>query len=192
MSDDPENVTGSATGSYAIHFATSVQLRHWGQLPEDHPIFPIVGRVASGWAHLEHVLDLIIWKLAETNDIHGACITSAIMGAASRYDVIKALATVRNLSKETIDKINSQKNAIYEPQERRNRIIHDPWYIDKKTAEVAQFKSMPRKDLRYGIKLVDADYIDKTLKMIDERFTEADKLRARILDELAASQEKQP
>ena len=31
--------------------------------PPDHPIYTLVGRAASAWAHLDHTLDLIIWDL---------------------------------------------------------------------------------------------------------------------------------
>jgi hypothetical protein len=34
-----------------------------GPLPEDHPFYALVGRVASEWAHLEHILDTTIWDL---------------------------------------------------------------------------------------------------------------------------------
>src|SRR5262245_35059281 len=30
-------------------------------LPEEHPFYALVGRVASEWAHLEHILDTTIW-----------------------------------------------------------------------------------------------------------------------------------
>jgi hypothetical protein len=44
--------------------------------PADHPIYSLVGRVASAWAHLEHALDLIIWDLSEIDPQRTACITA--------------------------------------------------------------------------------------------------------------------
>ena len=33
-------------------------------LPDNHPAYSLIGRVAAEWARLEHILDTIIWELA--------------------------------------------------------------------------------------------------------------------------------
>jgi hypothetical protein len=52
--------------------------------PDDHPVYTLIGKVASKWSHLEHTLDLIIWDLAGIEPEKGACITAQMMGAANR------------------------------------------------------------------------------------------------------------
>ena len=55
-----------------------------GPLPEDHPFYALVGRVASEWAHLEHIIDLTIWKLLDVDDRLGACLTAQYPGVGHR------------------------------------------------------------------------------------------------------------
>ena len=35
-------------------------------LPDAHPFYALIGRVAAEWARLEHNLDLIIWDLLKS------------------------------------------------------------------------------------------------------------------------------
>jgi hypothetical protein len=78
----PEPKMHVATGSTGMFAMTGMQatLSVHGPLPPDHPLYARIGRVASEWAHIEHILDLIIWKLANIHDKQGACITSQILG----------------------------------------------------------------------------------------------------------------
>jgi hypothetical protein len=105
-------------------------------LPE-HPIYSFVGQVASEWAHLEHILDLIIWDLAAIARQDGACITAQLMGVSPRYRTLIAQLTLRSKTQPQfsrfITKVNSLMGSSYDPQERRNRIIHDPWYVTFET-----------------------------------------------------------
>ena len=114
--------------------------------PDDHPVYSLVGRAASAWAHLEHTLDLIIWDMIGGNTEHIACITAQVIGTTNRYKVIDALIQHKKDErlKKPLEKIRKLKNHTYDPQDDRNRIIHDPWYLYDDKA--AQFRAMPPKD----------------------------------------------
>jgi hypothetical protein len=57
--------------------------------------YKLIGRVAAEWSRLEHALDRIIWTLAGTLYLDGACITSQLLGATARYKVICAQLNLR-------------------------------------------------------------------------------------------------
>jgi hypothetical protein len=63
--------------------------------PDNHPIYTLVGRAASAWAHLEHTLDLIIWDLIGLDPKRIACVTAQIIGATNRYRAIESLLSHR-------------------------------------------------------------------------------------------------
>jgi hypothetical protein len=56
--------------------------------PPGHPIYALIGRAASAWAHLEHTLDLIIWDLLAIEQARAACATAQVIGATNRYKII--------------------------------------------------------------------------------------------------------
>jgi hypothetical protein len=141
--------------------------------PDDHPIYARVGKVASDWAHVEHTLDLIIWELSGIEFQKGAAITAQLMGAFPRFKAIlallaqPALANRENLGTvvtRTIDLMNKSSG----PGDKRNRIVHDPWYAYTASGKTAQFKAMPHKDHRYGIQLVDSNVLEDALRSIKE------------------------
>ena len=70
--------TTAATGRY---IPVVVQRPAVEVAPPDHPIYALIGRAASAWAHLEHTLDLIIWDLSLGEQQRVACVTAQILGA---------------------------------------------------------------------------------------------------------------
>jgi hypothetical protein len=67
--------------------------------PDNHPIYSLVGRATSAWAHLEHTLDLIIWDLIGLDPKRIACVTAQIIGATNRYNAIESLLGQQERSK---------------------------------------------------------------------------------------------
>ena len=191
-----EEFTASATVSLSLAtgpiWKSTLRIRNWEQLPKDHPIYNAIGRVASDWAYYELILDDIIRSLVGVSGDLVTSITAQMMGINNRLNAIKALCIVQNISKKTQEKIDSIRNNSFIPLENRNRIVHDPWFLDPITSETAQFKSMPAKEMKYGVKPVDAKFIDDTLKMIADRITEASKFHERILDELVTLNKRLP
>jgi len=166
--------------------------------PPDHAVYNLIGRVAAGWSNLEHELDRIIWLLLPAVSPEGGCVTSQLMGATPRYRTIIAQLTLRHRQtsdpafEKFISRVNDLMQQTYEPQEKRNRIIHDAWYLDSFRDRTAQFRSWPPKDLRFGINPVDLTDIETNLGKIDILHTKAEKLFSDIKVAISASQQGQP
>jgi hypothetical protein len=138
-------------------------------LPADHPFYANIGRVASEWAHIEHILDLVIWELARVEQQPlGACITAQIMGVGGRCKAIVALGGLRGLSAEILKRVRTLMSHSYPVADLRARVVHDPWYIEPEAGQVGQFKSMAYSDQRHGIKDVTQTEIDDTIKRIQK------------------------
>jgi len=156
----------------------------------------LIGRVAAGWSNLEHELDRIIWLLLPAMSPEAGCVTSQLMGATPRYRTIIAQLTLkhRQTSDRSFEKFISRTNSLmqetYEPQEKRNRIIHDAWYFDTLRDRAAQFRSWPAKDLRFGINPVDLTDIETTLTKIDALRQKVEKLYIDIEAVIPPSTEK--
>jgi hypothetical protein len=173
--ETPKTVSGVGTAS-GISIVTGVgAFRIHKPLPEDHPFYSLIGKIASEWAHLEHALDLLIWDLIEAPHQVCACVTAQIMGATPRFNTLIALATWKQKDEKIIEQIRSLMRKTYDIQEARNRIAHDPWYIETQSDAPGQFKSMPRSSLDYGLRDVDEKYIKETIRKIRAR---AESIRA--------------
>jgi hypothetical protein len=154
--------------------------RAYDKPPDNHPIYGFVGRVCVEWASLEHCLDRLIWSLGYTISSRGACITSQLMGATARYKVLLAQLHLRAFSEPEFGKyaqrVRSLMTASYEPQEKRNRIVHDAWYIDTIHDEPGQFRAFPHKNLTFGINEVDLTEIEQTITSIQKLTKKAEEL----------------
>jgi hypothetical protein len=152
--------------------------------------------VAAGWSNLEHELDRIIWLLLPAVSPEAGCVTSQLMGATPRYRTIIAQLTLKHTqtSDPSFEKFISRTQRLmqetYEPQEKRNRIIHDAWYFDTSRDRAAQFRSWPAKDLRFGINPVDLTDIETTLAKIDALHKKAEKRYIDIAAVIPASPER--
>jgi hypothetical protein len=195
MADDDENsplINAAVSSALGI----SALFRVFRRAPDGHPIYQIVGQVASEWAHLEHTLDTLIWRLASINHADGSCITAQLMGATPRYRTLIAQLTHRAKRepslKRFIKSVTGLMNKTYDIQEQRNRIIHDPWYAEP-TASLfghgppAQFKSMPAKGLEFGITDIDLESTKKTLERVKDLSAKVSQLMLDVTDELKSS-----
>jgi len=185
---------------YALGLVPFITIRKSERPLPEHPIYSFVGQVASEWAHLEHILDLIIWDLAGVVHAEGACITAQLMGVRPRYLTLIAQLTLRSKTQPQfsrfITKVNALMGSSYDPGDRRNRIVHDPWYVTFEdgpglltkplSEQPAQFKSMPSKNLTFGIEEVDLEEIKKTLADIKSLAANAENLKNEISVEIKA------
>jgi hypothetical protein len=170
----------------------------WRRPGGDHPIYGAIGNIAAEWAYLEHVLDQIIGDMLQgTDNARLACLTSQMMGTGPRFRAIKALlkieakAAIKPLKEvaspeNLISKLNALEQKSFNVSERRNRIVHDPWYLEFFSSEPAQFRSMPTKDPVYGMKLVQKQFLAETFEQIADLVEATEKLRAKIYDALTA------
>lgn len=178
---------GSTAGFAMVSGQATLSLH--GPLPPNHPLYVRIGRVASEWAHIEHILDLIIWKLADIHDKQGACITSQILGVNPRCKAIATLGAGR-LSPNLLKKFRTLASDSFVVSDLRARILHDPWYIEQVSGKTCQFKAMPASDPRYGIQDVDESEIDKTITKIKALQERASSLHGNVLVELEPSWKK--
>jgi hypothetical protein len=162
----------------------------FGPLPDDHPFYQMVGRVAAEWAHLEHVLDEAIWDLAGLTPASGSCITAELRGTYARYKAILTLGTVAGISQKTLDKAEVQMGKSNGLGEKRNRLVHDPWFVESSSKAAGQFASMIWKKRQYGFLPIDNAEFKKTISDIQKARNDANALRATLLTELKASREK--
>ena len=145
----------------------------------------LVGRVASEWSHLEHVLDMTIWALLGADDRLAACVTSQIMGVGPRCKAIAVLGTVLGIRPETIKDYRKLMSDSYGPADERARIVHDPWYSEKTTQEPSQFKAMPYTNPRLGLVEITEDEIESVVTRIANLKTRASNLLNAVQTELS-------
>ena len=196
MPSRSKSVRVELTGVEAKGSVGEVKLRYHTPLPTDHPFYGLVGRVASEWSHLEHILDLVIWDLASWR-VGGlganvvACITSQIMGVGPRCKAIISLGRIYLLDdKAVLHPFRALMSRSYELADRRARIVHDPWYIDVDLKQPSQFRAMPYSDPHYGQRDITDAEIAKLIEGIRGLQKTAGELRAVVQAALAASTKK--
>jgi hypothetical protein len=101
---------------------------------------PEIGRIASVWAMLEFRVDQLIWHLVGLEQTLGACLTTQLNGATPRLRALKSIMEFRGSSPELITKLNKFSGDIIEPQEARNRAVHDPWFVSTELKTVSQVR----------------------------------------------------
>jgi hypothetical protein len=169
---------------------SSIWLLSPGPLPEDHPFYALVGRVASEWAHLEHIVDLTIWELLGAEPHLAACLTSQYPGLGQRCNAVCSLGIARGLTKEQVKPFRKLRSDSFDSADWRARWVHDPWFIQEGT-KPAQFRAMPEVDSRFGLQEISREEIKNTIKLIKELQDRARSARKIVLDALAALPEKQ-
>jgi hypothetical protein len=180
-------------------------------MPDDHPMLAVVGQIASQWAHIEHVLDTIIWKLVGAEPKTCACITAQLAGPYARFKTIISLANILGLDAKTVKRITELQYKIQERAEKRHRIVHDPWYSDvsirttrsdsdgattetsddniaaKLKPSPAQFKSVPFKNYDFGLQKSEVEYLEKAIEEGKQTFDRVNELRDAIMDAIESS-----
>jgi hypothetical protein len=79
---ETSQVVVGSTGTANVALGTAI----WSgkelprQPPKEHPIYALIGQVAAAWAQVDHLLDILIWQLADVDPQAGACITAEITG----------------------------------------------------------------------------------------------------------------
>jgi hypothetical protein len=165
------------------------------ELPEDHPIYKEIGRIAARWAHVEHILDQIFWKLSGAPDeITGSCITSRINGYRPRFEIIAALIKRRGLSgseeSALLACLNCSHAQINNLADKRNRYIHGAWYLrdsDRKTGRLGQFNSFHKSENQFGFQPAELAQIRSTSQEIKAASNALWELKDRIFAAIAPS-----
>jgi hypothetical protein len=148
-------------------------------LPESHPFYALVGRVAAEWAEIEHILDLIIWDLSGVDRKLGSCITGQLLGQYGRFNAVHALAAAKGFEQGTLNRIEHLRNTAGNLATRRNRFVHDAWHTTG-GGQASQFKSFSAKDGKFGFHDVSSDYAVETIRLIQEKAAEVSQLRLEL------------
>jgi hypothetical protein len=157
MAEEKLSVTATSTSVFSSSSTLSVH----APMPDGHPMLSIVGQIVNQWAHVEHVLDTIIWRLAEVEPKKGSCITAQLTGSYPRFKAIISLATIRGFDKQLIRDITRMMNDTHATTEKRNRAVHDSWYAEVNTNKPSQYKSTPFKDYSFGLQPSDAQELSE-------------------------------
>jgi hypothetical protein len=96
-----------------------------------------IARVTSCWAGLEYDISATIWALAEMRPALGTCVTSQIYTLQGRLNAVLALAKLRRVDQDIIDRLNRFSHRIREGQDQRNRIIHNLSVMPEKDKQLA-------------------------------------------------------
>jgi hypothetical protein len=155
-------------------------------LPEEHPFYALVGRVASEWSHLEHILDTTIWGLLGTSEELTACVTSQIMGVGPRCKAIMTLGFARKVPENTLTPYRKLMGASHTTADWRARFVHDPWYIEAGSEDASQFRAMPYVDMRFGKHDIDKTELEATIQRIRDLQNRASDLRKDVLSAFEA------
>jgi hypothetical protein len=109
-------------------------------MPEQHPMYRLIGRIVTEAAFHEHILDVIIWRLKGLTPAEGIRCTNNL-SVDARYDTIIAQTNERGMTdlSKNFEDARSRSKA---PTARRNRLVHDTWYADGRDFPAHQFQGV--------------------------------------------------
>lgn len=171
---------------------TGQPYKRLSKLPQAHPYYHLVGRVASEFALLEGMLDEIIWGLAGVPFEAGACITAQMIGPGPRFRAIATLCQYRDLPKPVWEKVIDRMNKVTPHANERNRYIHDPWVAElttlesegdqTETAQYGQFRTMHNfKAATFGFEPLSIDDAVELVRRIQHHQKRVNELR-KVID----------
>lgn len=128
-----------------------------------------VGLVASGWAMIEFQINQCIWMLAKLNPVAGACITAQIISMAPRLDCLLALMKLRSIDHNLIGRVEKFKQNIYGTQEKRNRMVHDPFVYNRMTRKAGKIEITAKGTPVFRVKEVSLSEVNELHKEILRR-----------------------
>lgn len=131
----------------------------------DPRLLNLVGVAATEWAALEHLINDVIWAVAEVQPAYGACITAQIFNIDGRLRALLALLKLRRGSKSLLARVNRFAEDVRGPSERRNRIVHDPW-MRREDGPTTKLEITANRTLRFAIRDVDLDDVKKDVDSI--------------------------
>ncbi|WP_428660456.1 hypothetical protein [Reyranella sp.] len=147
-------------------------------LPDSSPIYAIVGRIASRWGKLEWEVDRLSWLLAGLRrDEPGACMTAQILGIHNKLRALISLARLNEAPQSIIDDLNKFSNEAIPITMKRNRAVHDSWWMGAKTKKVGQLRLTADKRLDYRWKEITEEEmigIESDVKKLAQKFFKID------------------
>jgi hypothetical protein len=135
---------------------------------DDDPHYAVIGLVASTWALLEALIDGCIATLASCGEQEMACVTAQLIGPAKRMDALLALFVYRGGSKDLRKKIKNFQGRLQQLGEDRNRIVHDPIFVNDDTGKAHKSLSTAKGELKYDFAPIDIESMMRTALNIKE------------------------
>lgn len=118
-------------------------------------------------------IDRAIWLLAKLPDEVGACVTAQFGGIHPRLRALIALAQLKGVPQPNINELNKFYNESSSLVLKRNRAVHDAWWISSPSGTVAQLRLVADKKLDYRFKpasMADMEALAEEIKEHDIRF----------------------
>lgn len=163
----------------------SLLIKAYGELPPKNRHYAYIGRIASAWSLLEHDIDTTIAIVAGIIPSKCACITSQMIGPGPRLRALIALLQFRKVKSKHTGKLTEFMNKAHGLARSRNRVVHDPWYLEGNSRKVYQFESSSASGVpKYGFKPVKKKEVIKLLSDIREHRDRFIELRRSFLAEL--------
>ena len=153
-------------------------------MPDSDGTYALVGRVAAWGAHIDNLLDRMIWALMGVDPEVGAQETSRLVGASQRWDRVVNLAEPERLPNDLLSEALRLQGRSPQLSKRRARIIHDPWFLNAQTGRQAQFRAMPKGQLVFGFVEVEPTEVDATVDELMKTAQEVGALHDRVLAHL--------
>ncbi|MFY9656899.1 MAG: hypothetical protein WAK01_09975 [Methylocystis sp.] len=151
----------------------------------------LIAHVVTTWSNLEFGVNQTIWALADAPQAYGACITSQLTSLHSRLNALVALMRVRGCSDKLISRVNKFAEDVRGAQEKRNRIIHDPWLNSVEWPMIlGRIEITAPKKLTISAKSISVDDLKSDLKTIKTCAISFFEIKQSILDELPSLRDK--
>jgi hypothetical protein len=155
----------------------------YSPLPDDDPHYTIIGRVAVKWAVLEALIDGAIAFLASCGEKEMTCVTAQLIGPAKRMDALIALLTHTNGSDDLRKQLKNFQGRIQQLGEDRNRVVHDPLFLNKDSGFVHKLLATAKGQLKYSFDPVSKKQMEAVADAIHAAGQEFLTLKALIREE---------
>lgn len=172
-------VVVSEAGAYRFS-PGNVTIRHHAPIPIDDPALLKIGRVTVEWAAFEHILDLTIWDVSGEPHPQCALLTTKMSGHGRRFDELRRQWALVKRSAADLADWNTLEQIAEPVSKRRNRIVHDAWYVEKGTANLAQFRALPKGSSDFGQTSIPSATLDQLISDIEALRDRAGELRAKL------------
>jgi hypothetical protein len=151
--------------------------------------YAAVGRVAAAWSVFEGTIDH--WAIINAGiSAHvGICFTAQIMGASRKLDAYIALARLLGARESSIHSLMKITQRTYDYGEKRNRVVHDPWYFEDASMPV-RLEATAKKELRLLDVPVPTEEVSRLAAIIEAHCAEFWALAEEISNELRPSPER--
>jgi hypothetical protein len=150
--------------------------------------YAAIGKVATKWAALEAEIDIRTVLLAGFDADTGACLTAQIAGPARKLDAYIALARLRGASDDTMKKLGKFLEQTFSIGEKRNRIVHDQWYVFP-SGPAIRFEITARKKLIMRHEKHTTEDINQTIAAIAALIDRLDAIDKLVWADVQASRE---